>query len=147
MVTKYTRETAAYEGIEARRTPWIRQGPPTRRMTPRQRTFVIILGLIIVGALARLAFVLNQGAPYVFQPLLRGSGVITALAPGPAGPESRLATVAIVVDAHTFEASCPVPGPFGAQLAAGDRLAVLYRLSEMGRELTLVECGLVALPD
>ena len=125
----------------------MRQGPPQRRLSPRQRVFILLMGLVIIGVLGRLAYQLNATAPYVFQPVIRSVGEVVASAPGNEGPDSRIITVNVLDGDQQFAGTFPVPGPFGAQLAVGDRVAVLYRLSETRQSMELVECGLVALPE
>lgn len=145
MVTKYERHSDVHESMAARQTPWARQGPPQRPLSPRQRIFIVVMALIFVMLLGKLAYDLNQGAPYVYQPVLRGEGTIVETAPGTEGPDSARITVSIVDGGQTFEAGYAIPAPYGASLAEGDRVAVLYRVSETRQSIQLLECGLVAL--
>ena len=148
MATKYNRESEVSERVEARRTPWMRQGTPPGRMSRRQRLFVIFLGLMSLGLLSQLAYRLNRDSGYTLQPVKRGVGVIVAREE--ADVNAELATVRVempVGNPGPLVATCEIPAPYWQNLSVGDRLAVLYRLSKTQQEIQVVECGMVALSE
>ncbi len=147
MATKYNRETDVPTHIEARRTPWMRQGPPRQAMTRRQRIFFIVLGLLVLGVLSQIALRLNQGAAYVFQPVVRGVATIEALTPIDIPERGGYLTLAISARNRTLMAEWPVPEPYWSAFEVGDQVAVAYQLSKSADSVKLYECGLVALPE
>jgi len=144
MATKYNRVSETSDAIEERRTPWMRQGPPQRRLTGRQRLVILFMGLIAIGLLGQLAYRLNREANYFYQPVVRGEGLIVMRDPDDGGA----GTIALEIDTgvQKYTASAHIPAPYWAELTEGDRVAVLYRTGKMGDALELLECGLVALP-
>ncbi len=148
MATKYHRNTDVHEEIEGRRTPWIRQGPPRRRLSPRQRIAFILLGLAILGVLGRIAYQLNIEGPFVYQPVLRGEGTVISREADSTGTGSGRITVEIDIGGPVMMlADWRMPAPYWEGLAIGDRVAVHYRLGKRKLSIDLVECGMVALPD
>lgn len=147
MATKYNRETDVPTHIEARRTPWMRQGPPRQAMSRRQRIFFIILGLLVLGVLSQIALRLNRSADFVFQPVLRGEAIIEALTPIDIPGRGGYLTLAIRARERTVTAEWPVPEPYWSAFSVGDRVAVAYQLSKSADSVKLYECGLVALPE
>ena len=97
--------------------------------------------------LSQIALRLNQGAAYVFQPVVRGVATIEALAPIDIPERGGYVTLAIVARNRTVTAEWPVPEPYWSALSVGDRVAVAYQLSKSADSVKLFECGLVALPD
>jgi len=146
MATKYNRETVASEGIESRRTPWMRQGPPQRPLSRRQRVFIVIAGLIAIGLLVQIAQRLNRDAPYRFQPSVQGIATVVGLN---ARGESGAGEIVLEIDVEgggAMTGRWPVSPPYWEKFVVGDRVAVRYYLSERRTSLKLIECALVALP-
>lgn len=151
MATKYTRENENDEEREARRTPWIRQGPIARPMSRRQRLFVLLAGFTAVILLAQVALKLNRGAPYSFQSVQRGAGTIVAkgeLDPGASPPVSGAVTIEVALgESRVMTGQGRIPEPYWRKLEIGDRVAVLYQIHKLGQEIRIMECGVVALSD
>lgn len=148
MATKYNRDTDVYEEIERRRTPWIRQGPPQRPLSLRQRIFIVFMGLAIVILLGRIAYQLNRESPFVYQSVLQGEAVITAKEAQAAGEGAGTITIEIDIGGpKMMVANWQVPKAYWKNLKVGDRVAVHYRLGKRKLSIDLVECGVVALPD
>ena len=148
MATKYNRETDVSESVEARRTPWMRQGTPPGRMSRRQRLFIIFMGLVLIGLLSQLAYRLNRDSGYTLQPIKRGIGVIVSRDEADLNAESVTMLVEMPVGKPgPLVAPCEIPAPYWQALAVGDRVAVLYQLSKTQQQIQVIECGMVALSD
>jgi hypothetical protein len=152
MAIKYVRESDVQEVRDGKATPWTRMGPASRPLSRRQRTFMLVFGVAVVAILIQIALNLNRSADYVFQRVHRGTGTViargdhTPSAPGEAG--SGTVTIEVVVGGtQRFTASHTIPDPYWESLAVGSRVAVLYQVNKLGREMRIVECGVVALPE
>jgi hypothetical protein len=146
LTTKYHRYQERPEAPEPRRTPFMRQGPPMRRMSRRQATFVIVVFLLSAVLLSQLAIRRTRSDPFALQPAIRGEGTIVETERGPEG--QGLVRLEIAVEGGaSLSASWEIPDPYWALLSTGDRVAVVYQLSHVPTALRILECGIVALPD
>ena len=150
MATKYTRDDEIWEDRELRKTPWMRQGAMIRPMSRKQRIFTLFAGLLAIVLLSQIALNLNRSAPYAFQPAHRGEGIIVAQGPFVPGSDGKAGEGAITLeievrDGVRLRADWRIPEPYWSALAPGVRLAVLYQVNEMGTEIKILECGVVAL--
>lgn len=144
MATKYRREIEPVEERRGRLTPWARQGPIAPRLTRRQGTFVIavfLLSLLVIGQIG-IRGMNARGTGFV----LRAEGTIDRAWRDEAG-QGRVALSIHEGGGKPWAAEWPVPDPYWAELAVGDRVAVLFRPARDGEGPRLLECGLVALPD
>jgi len=145
LAIKYRRdEIEVEETLPRRQTPWRRVGPTPPRLTRRQALFFglcFLASLVILGQLAgRRAFAPTGATP----DLRRAEGVVERLWRG----EADRGWVELALPAASgaiVRVEWPVPDPYWADLAAGDRLAVLLRDTSAADAPELVECGLVAL--
>lgn len=146
MTTKYHRYQRRPEDPERRRTPFTRQGPPIRRMSRRQGTFVIFTFLLSAVLLSQLAIRRARLDPYALQPVIRGEGTIIRTERGPEG--QGLVTLEVAVEGETpLGAAWNIPDPYWALLGPGDRVGLVYQINNAGTALRIIECGIVALPD
>lgn len=152
MVTKYTRHSQVRNGIEARKTPWLRQGPLIHPLSRRQRLFIMIMGGLFILLLVQIATKLNRTAPFALQPVLRGMATVVDKQEIPATAESGAAVGGVTLDVtlddgKVLRANSTVPAVYWEALTPGSRLAVLYQLDDRRIVLRIVECGVVALPE
>jgi len=145
LTIKYHRHQTRPEEPERRRTPFIRQGPPIRRMSRRQATFVIFAFLLSAMLLSQLAVRRARLDPYALQPVVRGAGTIIQTERGPDGQGIVKLEVAVEGGA-ALSADWSIPDPHWALLGPGDRVVVVYQINNSGTALRVIECGIVALP-
>lgn len=132
------------EERRGRLTPWARQGPLAPRLTRRQGTFVIavfLLSLLVIGQIG-IRGINARGTLGV----LRAEGTIDRTW----RDETGQGRVGLSIDdggENPWATEWPVPDPYWAELAVGDRVAVLFRPARDGEGPRLLECGLVALPN
>lgn len=145
MTIKYHRNQGRPEEPERRRTPFMRQGPPIRPMSRRQATFVIFTFLLSAVLLSQLAIRRTRLDPFALQPVIRGEGTIVATERGAEG--QGVVTVEVAVEGgDPLHATWNIPDPYWAVLVPGDRVGVVYQISNSGMALRIIECGIVALP-
>lgn len=152
MATKYTRESEVQKEIEARRTPWIRQGPLIHPLSRRQRFFILFAGILVIILLVQIAVRLNQSAPFAYQSILRGEATVQAVEAvetddGDSAAPGVVTLVVTLDDGRSLTGTWTMPSPFWEALAPGDRVALLYQVDKMRRSIRILECGVVALPD
>lgn len=146
MVTKFHRVQERPEDVEQRRTPYMRQGTPIRRMSRRQATFVIFTFSLSALLLSQLAVRRTRLDPFALQPVIRGEGMIVETRRGPEG--EGLVTLEVAAEGDTsLGAAWTIPDPYWALLDPGDRVGVVYQLNNSNTALRIIECGIVALPD
>ena len=146
MTIKYHRHQDRPEEPERRRTPFMRQGPPIRRMSRRQGIFVIFGFLLSALLLSQLAVRRTRLDPFALQPVIRGQGTIVATERGPEG--QGLVTLEVAAQGETpLSAAWNIPDPYWALLEPGDRVGVVYQITNSGTALRIIECGIVALSD
>ncbi|MBX3179108.1 MAG: hypothetical protein KF886_17270 [Candidatus Hydrogenedentes bacterium] len=149
MATKYTREGTVDGALEARQTPWRRQGPIAPPLSRGQRAFVILTGAIAIVLLAQVAVNLNRTSDYAFERVRRGTGVIAERGPGETGAEGGgLVTIEVTLENdRRMRADFRIPAPYWETLPVGATVAVLYQMNQTGDAIQILECGLVALED
>ncbi len=146
LTIKYHRNLERQDAPPGRQTPWMRQGRPIGRMSRRQAMFVIVSFLLSAGLLSQLAVRRAHLNPYGLQPVVRGEGTIIRTEPVPEG--GGLVGLEVTVEREkVLAAEWPIPAPYWAALAVGDRLTVVYQVHPSGTALRVLECGIVALPD
>ena len=124
----------------------MRQGPPIRRMSRRQATFVVFTFLLSAVLLSQLAIRRARVDPFSLQPVIRGEGTIVATERSAEGHGVVKLEVA-VKGAEPMFASWEIPDPYWTSLSPKDRIAVVYQLNNTGTAIRVIECGIVALPD
>lgn len=145
MTTKYHRHQEQSEEPEGRRTPFTRQGPLMPRMSRRQGTFIIFAFLFSAVLLSQLALRRGRLDPFALQPAIRGEGTIVGTERGPAG-EGLVRLEVTAEGGEPLGATWTIPEPYWALLSPGDRVALVYQISNSGTALRVIECGIVALP-
>lgn len=146
MTTKYHRHEGRPEEPERRRTPFMRQGPPIRRMSRRQATFVIFTFLLSAVLLSQLAIRRTREDPFALQPVIRGEGTIVQTERVADG--RGIVSLEVAVEGGpSLGATWEIPDPYWTSLSPGDRITVVYQVSHSGSALRIIECGIVALPD
>ncbi len=144
MGTKYSHDEGVREAREARRTPYRRMARPGR-VSRGVRGTLWVVGLSLVAVLAVFMTTLYQRpGPGRFTPR-QGEAVVVEKSVSASGAyQLRLRIVPDGVGrddtVHTVDKSV------WDRLAAGDRVAVLYRLDRRAKRVVVVETGRFALP-
>ena len=146
MPTKYTRSDSVHEARETRQTPYRRQ-PTFCGGNPKRRLMVIYIGLI--GS-ALLLFSYDQ---FIARPSKekaqpqRGIAVVVEKVQLETEPPAHALRVQLEDSPDSALQEVPFPEDYWKIIEVADRLTVIYTESAENGEITVHECGLVALSD